>query len=427
MIKNLITFLFLLFINSIVFSQSKINAELKSLITQSFGFFPKVKEAENSVKTAEERLALTSLNKTPDIGFNTSYNFIMPKISFPINGKEIQFAPVNNINANIGANYTLIDFGRLKAGVDKSKSDIQLSKDNVELVKLQLASQIATIYYNLVYFKKAISIQDSIINYFRANKQFAENKLKNGEAIKIDVLNLQANIDAEENKKIDLQNNYKKQLILLEYASGENTSNGSEFDFSFDESSLGLSASGENNPEFSIAKDRIDIARKELEVAKLNNKPKLSLNAATGVRNGYVPYVDDIRFNYLAGVSLMIPIYGFGKTKQQIKLQETVVKQQELSRETLLSSYKKDISQTLTDISSNVERIKNTESQIEATKMAQQITTARYSNGIATYLDVSAAATNVQRAEWSKLQYEYQLCLSRIELSRLLGIQYWKN
>ena len=104
-----------------------------------------------------------------------------------------------------------------------------------------------------------------------------------------------------------------------------------------------------------------------------------------------------------------------------------MVKQNELSKETLISNYKKDISQTLIDINSNEERIKNTESQIEATKMAQQISAARYANGIATYLDVIAAATNVQKAEWSKLQYEYQLCMAKVELTRLMGIHFWKD
>ena len=427
MIKKHLILIVCMLCASGVYSQLKINEELKTLINQSFDYFPKIKEAQNFVKTAEEKLSLTELNKTPDIGFNTSYNYIMPKIAFPINGKEIQFAPVNNINANINAGYTLLDFGRLKAGVEKAKADIQFSKDNVELVKLQLANQITVIYYNLVYFKKAIAIQDSIINYFKSNKQMAENKLKSGETIKIDVLNLQANIDMEENKKVDLLNNYNKQLNLLEYATGKKSANGFDFDFKLDGSASGLSDAENNNPEFVLAKDKITLAQKDLEITKLNNKPKLSLNAATGIRNGYVPNVNEVRFNYLAGISFVVPIYGFGKTKQQIRVQETLVKQNELSKETLISNYKKDISQTLIDINSNVERIKNTESQIEATKMAQQISAARYTNGIATYLDVIAAATNVQKAEWSKLQYEYQLCMAKVELTRLMGVQFWKD
>lgn len=427
MMKNICLLLVSIFLSNFSFTQVKANSDLKKLINQSFSFFPKIQEVENTVKTGEEKLALTSLNKTPDISFSTSYNYIMPKISFPINGREIQFAPVNNIGASVGTTYTLLDFGRLKSSINKAKADIEISKDNVKMAKNQLANQIAAIYYNIVYFKKAIIIQDSIIDYFKQNKQLAENKMKSGDMLQIDVLNLQSNIDAEQNKKIDLINNLNKQLNLLEYTTGAKLSNGDVFDFDLDMNAINIGTAEANNPEFKLAKDKVISSQKDVDIAKLNSKPRLSLNAATGIKNGYVPDVNEIRFNYLAGLTFSLPIYGFGKTKQQIKFQESIVKQYQLSQTTLLSTYKKDILQTMLDINSSVERIANTESQLQATKQAQQITASRYRNGVATYLDVTAAATNVEKAAFSKLQYEYQLCQSKVELARLLGFEYWNN
>ena len=425
--KNISLLLVSILFSKFSFEQVKANNDLKTLINQSFSFFPKIQEVENTVKTGEEKLALTSLNKTPDISFSTSYNYIMPKISFPINGNEIQFAPVNNVAASFGTTYTLLDFGRLKSSINKAKADIEISKDNVKMTKNQLANQIAAIYYNIVYFKKAIIIQDSIIDYFRQNKQMAENKMKSGDMLQIDILNLQSNIDAEQNKKIELINILNKQLNLLEYTTGAKLSNGDIFDFDLDMNAINIGTAEANNPEFKLAKDKIISSQKDVDIAKLNSKPRLSLNAATGIKNGYVPDVNEIRFNYLAGLTFSLPIYGFGKTKQQIKFQESIVKQYQLSQTTLLSTYKKDIDQTMLDINSAAERIANTESQLQATKQAQQITASRYRNGVATYLDVTAAATNVEKAAFSKLQYEYQLCQSKVELARLLGFEYWNN
>lgn len=346
------------------------NAELKSLINQSFTNFSKVKEVENTVKTAEEKLKLNSLNKTPDVNFNIGYNFIMPKISFNINGREIQFAPTNNLGTAVSSNYTLVDFGRLKTLIEKSKSELLVSKDNVEIIKSNLANQIAAIYYNIVYFQKAIAIQDSIISYFKENKQWVENRLKSGDMIKIDVLNLDANIDAEQNKKIDLVNSLNKQFNLLEYTTGSKTANGKTFDFDIDDSKIALSIAEQNNPEFKMVNDKIIVSKKEIDLIKLNNKPKINLSAATGLKNGYVPDVNEIKFNYLAGLSFVVPLYGFGKNKQQIKLQETLVSQNELAQKVIADNYKKDIAQILLDINSNKERLQNTKSQIAATKMA---------------------------------------------------------
>ncbi|WP_164093821.1 TolC family protein, partial [Stenotrophomonas maltophilia] len=77
------------------------------------------------------------------------------------------------------------------------------------------------------------------------------------------------------------------------------------------------------------------------------------------------------------------------------------------------------------DIQSTKERIKNTASQITQAKYARDLAAIRFKNDIGTNLELINASTNVQRAELSRLQYEYQLCLSKIELARLTGEQYW--
>ena len=410
-------------------AQVKVSTELKGFINQSFTYFPKIKEVENTVKTAEEKLTLTELNQKPDINLEAGYTYVRPKIEIPLGGQEFQFAPVHNVSTAVTGSYALFDFGRLKANVTKAKNDIQLAKHNTEYAKSQLANQVAIIYYNIVYLQKAISIQDSVIHFYDENKLLTENRLKNGDALKIDVMNLQTNIDAEENRKVDLLNSLDKQFNLLEYTTGIKKAVAINFDFDVNylNADEGTSLAQKNNPDFLLAEDKIKQAKQEVEIAKLTDKPMVGLHAATGFKNGYVPGVNELRFNYNAGISFTMPIYNFGKTKQQVKLQESLVKQNELSENTLVSTYKKDIEQALTDIKTNIERIRNTKSQLEAAKTAQQITASRFKNGVATNLDVTAAATNVQKAALTQLQYDYQLCLAKVELAKLIGYEYWKK
>ena len=408
-------------------AQVKANAELKGLITKSFGYFSKIKEVENTVVTAQQKLNLAQLNKSPEVTGDASYNFMQPKITVPINGTEFQFAPVHSINTGLNANYVVFDFGRLKANIERSKTDIQLAQHNVDYVKHNLAYQVANVYYNIVYLKKAVSIQDTVLNYLNENKSIVESKLRNGDAIKIDLLNIQASIDAALNQKIDLQNSLQKQLNLLEFATGTKQNTGSQFDFDINMVDVGtaLIQSQTSNLDFVLLKDKIMQAQNDLETIKLGDKPVVSLHAATGIKNGFVPNVGEMRFNYLAGVTFSIPIYNGGKTKTQIKLSQTMVRQNELAVESLSSNYKKDIEQALTEITTNLERIKNTEGQIEQSKAAQTLASNRFKNGVGTNLEITNASTNVQKAALTRLQYQYQLCLSKVELARLMGYQYW--
>ena len=411
-------------------AQVQVNNNLKSLINQSFGYFPKVKEIENLIVTAKEKLDI-SQNNQPTVDGNASYNFVMPKISLPlqVNGetKDFQFVPVHNVNANVTSSYVLFDFGRLKANVEKAKYELQFAEHNVDFVKSQLANQVAVIYYNIVYLHKAISIQDSVLNYLNENKKIIESKLKNGDAIKIDILNIQAQFDAEQNRKIDLQNSLQKQLNLLNYTTGANNIAEGNFDFeiTLKDASTALYEAQQNNVDYILAKDRISQALSDENIAKLGTKPSVNIGAGIGVKNGYVPKVNDPKFNYDAGIALKIPIYDGGKTKRQVKLAQTIVHQNELSVETLNSTYKKDIDQALTDIYSNLERIKNTEGQVEQAKAAEILAASRFKNGVGTNLEITNASTNVQRAELTRLQYQYQLCLAKLEIARLAGYQYW--
>ena len=424
--KNLI-FLALVFAANTAMAQVKANTELKSLITQSFSYFPKVKEVENAITTAQEKVTLTQLNNLPEVNGNASYEYVQPKIVIPLGGTDFQFAPVHNLNGNVMASYALYDFGRVKANVAKSKDELQYAKHNADNVKAQLAYQVAVIYYNIVFLKKAISIQDSVINFLTDNLAVVQSKLNNGDALKIDLLNIQANRDQDQNRKVDLLNSLQKQLNLLEYTTGIKQNTGKAFDFEINltDANAALSVAQTSNIDFLLAKDKIKQSQSDLEIAKLGDKPFIALNAGAGVKNGYVPDVAEMRFNYAAGVSFTVPIYNGGKTKQQIKLQQNIVKQNELAVESLSSNYKKDIEQALTDIQSNYERINNTKGQTEQAVYAQQLAATRFKNGVGTNLELTNASTNVQRALLTTLQYEYQLCLAKVELVRLMGYQYW--
>ncbi|MES2725625.1 MAG: TolC family protein [Bacteroidota bacterium] len=81
--------------------------------------------------------------------------------------------------------------------------------------------------------------------------------------------------------------------------------------------------------------------------------------------------------------------------------------------------------QAVTDVASNEERLKNAESQIISAQSVLELTQSRYRNGVATYLDLNYEANGIQRAALSKLQFEYQLCVAKIELAKLCGEKYW--
>jgi outer membrane protein TolC len=93
-----------------------------------------------------------------------------------------------------------------------------------------------------------------------------------------------------------------------------------------------------NAAEFMLAQDRVQQAKASLNIVRQTDKPSIMLNGGAGVKNGYVPEVNEPRFNYAGGVSLKVPLYN-GKTKKQIAVAESQVKQNQLAQETLNNEY----------------------------------------------------------------------------------------
>ena len=404
--KKIITLAMFLIVQQSIYAQIKTNSELKELINRSFSYFPKIKEADNAIITATERVALTKLNNSVAVNATGSYTFIdpVPSVVFPVGGaaQKINFQPQNNVNTAVTGNYTLVDFGRLKAAVERAKDDIQFAEHNASAARIALAAQVATIYYNIVFLQKAITIQDSVLAFLAENKKIVDAKIKDGDALKLDLLNIQATIDNEENKRIDLSNSLAKQINLLSYTTGATNTNGKYFDFNLADYTVdgAVSNAETNNADFLLAKDKIKQANSDMAITRLQDKPLVNINAGAGFRNGIQPDINQFKFNYLAGVGLTVPIYTGGKVKQQLKWQQQIVKQQEIAYSSLQNNYRK-------------------------AKYARELAATRFKNDVGTNLELINASTNVQRAELSKLQYEYQLCISKIELARLTGEQYW--
>ena len=426
--KHFITFT-LLCASIIATAQAQVSGELKGIINESFTYYPKVQEAQNQVNIAEKQIDVAK-TKLPTVDLNGSYEYVQPKISLPLEmdgqKQSFQFAPVNNFNANVGAEYLLFDFGRIKANVDRAKTGLKYANDNVANVQVQLASQVANIYYNIVYFRKAVIIEDSILNYLNANKTVAENKLKNGDAIRLDVLNLQSQIDIEMNLREDLLNNLQRQLTLLQYTTGNTNIVNNNFDFNLPIQTQqdAFVTATTSAPDFLLAQDRLQQAKDELKIVKQTDKPSIALNGAAGVKNGYVPDVTQMRFNYAGGVSLRVPLYD-GMTKKQVAVAEAQVKQNQLAQESLNNEYQNNIQQALTDIKTNTDKLKNMQGQVETGKAAVQIASSRYLNGIGLNTDITDAVVNMQRILLTNLRYQYQLAMAKVEYARVTGFRYW--
>jgi len=414
------------FLFAIAFANAQTSTELKTLIKQSFSYFPRIQELQKASETSELRLGLARSNYYPVISGNGSYTYITPLSKVNTQGGELVFQPNNNYDFNLSLTQPIWDFGKTNAQIAKAKTDLLSATTNIEHAKAQVAAQVANVYYSMIYLKKAITVEDSLLSFLRENRRIVESRIKRGDALQIDLTNIQSNIDLEENHKVDFVNSFQKQKALLDYTTGVSTEPTSgDFDFpAFSEAPV-FDYAKQNNFDLLLANQHTIASEMDLKYSENSRFPLLNFVGGTGYKNGYQPSIQPLIFNYLVGVRLSIPIYAAGKTTQNIQISRKNVEASQLALKTTENNLRKDLAQVQSDLTSNQDRIKNSDAQVRYAREALVLTESRYKQGVVTHLDLLNATSNLQRIMLNQIQYQYQLCAARIEQARLLGWKYW--
>lgn len=412
------------------FAQAQVNPELNKLIVQSFTYFPKIQELNKASEISEIRVDVVRSNYLPNINGTASYNYLDPvsQANIPVSATEtraLRFQPNNNYNVNVGLNQVVWDFGKIKAQVEKAKADLQVTQQNTESAKVQLAAQVTGIYYSMIFLKKAILLQDTVISFYERNRKIIEGKIRQGDALQVDLYNIDNTIDQEKNRKLDFQRQYDRQLALMEYTTGLSAEPvNTEFDFA---STASSELNAQNNPDVLAADQRIAGAKAEAKLAQHNRLPSLNFQAGAGVKNGYQPDIDEMRFNYLAGLTLNVPIFQGNRIHQNIVIAKKSLELNEISKTNLTNTLQKDWQSAKADLMAYEQQVQNANAQINASREALRLTQVRYERGVVTYLDLVYASANLQRALLAQVQYKHYATLAMTELVRLQGSKFWQE
>ena len=84
-----------------------------------------------------------------------------------------------------------------------------------------------------------------------------------------------------------------------------------------------------------------------------------------------------------------------------------------------------EVQNSLQDMQVNEKKLKSSVDLVTQARSALELATIRYKDGVNTSLDLLSSQTNYQNALLSQLQFEYNLLLSKINLSQLTGTKWW--
>jgi outer membrane protein len=389
---------------------------------------PAVLKAEDAVKMAEAGVGLAQTGHLPDVDVTAGYTFLgpIPSISIPDMGTFKMGTP-NNYNAALNVRETLYDFSRTKNNVKLQVSSREMASAGLEMVRQQLALVTAASFYSLVYFQEALKIKTLQIETLQKHCDFVVKREETGSATQYEVLSTKVRLSAAESQKVDIETAKKNSLTLLNSllgipaGSALKVRSGSLDHLQAEDRDQILEYAYAHRTEMALAGLRQKNAALKLDVLKTQNKPLLSMSALSGLKNGYIPELNKIRVNYLAGLSLRIPVFDASRQKYQEMMAGNEISMAARNQEQTQRDITVEVFQNYENLQASAVKINQSQLQVMQAEEARRLAEVSYMAGTITNLDLLDAETLEAESRLALLKAKTDYAINRVRLDLSLG------
>jgi outer membrane protein len=397
---------------------------LSDAIRQVVEKYPSVLEANEALNIADSKINLSRSGYLPNVNLTSSYTRLgpTPEITIPNMG-SFQLYPENNYAMALNFYQSIYDFGKTANHVAYEKENKKLVEQSIELVKQNLSMLTIRSYFSLIFLQEAIRIKQQQIQALEEHRDYIQKMMETGSATEFELLTTQVKLSDVENQALNLQVLWKTQLSELNSLLGEPETklNYAQTDLDVlmvlpSQDSL-INYALSNRYEMKIAVEKQKLSELKLQAARKDYLPELHAFASGGGKNGYVPELDQIKLNYVAGVGLSLPIYDASRTKNTISIAKSGIINVNYETEIAKREITKDVIEYYLKEDAAIKKVIHSKLQTEQAQKAYNLALISYKSGVITNVELLDANTNLSE---SKLQ----LLFSKVEnLLSMYGLQ----
>ena len=301
------------------FWENYIDEYLSSYILQALEQNPSLKIANDRLRQSQALLGTINAQRLPHIGINPN---VYPYRS--LSGKK--YSSYNDISMPLFFNWEIDIFGKLSDKIQSGRYDVKIAKEDVNIKKLSLTSEICAMYFNIILTDELIKNEEEILKNLEEVLKLKK-QLYEGGIIKYDdmyiteyeKINTQTELNALYKQKDILSHAFS---FLRAVAPKENINHRT-----MDETILPFLPDAEinsdlvfNRPDVIQAEYAIKKAAFDVKVAKKMFLPSFNLNEIVGFesfRAGRLFNWESVV--YQLGAGMLLDLYSGGYKKHFLK------------------------------------------------------------------------------------------------------------
>ncbi len=391
-----------------------------------------IKLSQNDLRIAQENTTYGNAGMLPNVTGNFSQNnSVMNSSQVQANGDErsLRNAKNNSMSYGVSIGWTIFDGFAMFSRYDQLKELQKQGEFELKKTILAKVSDVISTYYTIVEQQNLLNAIDSSINISMERLRTAENRFMIGKASRLEVLNVQVNLNEDESNRLRQANVVKNLKINLNslMARELNIEFDVEREVEYDDSLIYdelLNKAKEYNPDLQIIAINKRMAELEIKRVKGNRYPVVRLSTGYNFSEsesslGFVSSSNSRGFNY--GVTASINIFdGFNQRRNErvakIQLENSglMIAQQNLLIRTAMST-------AYESYQTNLSLARLEENNADIARQNLNITLEKYKIGTISAVEFRDAQENfinaVSRFNSSRLQAK----LSELALKEMIG------
>lgn len=398
---------------------------------------------ENNIELKAEKLSVQeqdiSLSESkwafvPRISATTGYNLsigrVLDETTYDFINNETMGSSSSSISVSLPIFSGLKNLGQLQAAeIGKKTASLQVEKACNDL-KLNITAY----FLEVLCAKENITNCESLVESLRQQEQHTGKKVGLGKVTFADLLQVRSRLAEAENALLSAIHSYDVsrlnlcQLIEIDdYTSFIPYVNEHENISCVNGIYPSILDRCYNLPQILIAENNVEMARKNIQIAKSSYYPSISLSAGYGASYssarrkiigefkdsytyGQYPFFDQYRDNANGYVSLglSIPILNNLSARNGVKRAKLELQRSECALETTRKQLRKEVLQAVLDAETAWKRYTGSASYLESAKEAFRQISAKYENGAANMTEYTTAVSTMTEAQYQYLASKYE-------------------
>ena len=182
-----------------------------------------------------------------------------------------------------------------------------------------------------------------------------------------------------------------------------------------------ITAALQNRDEMKLASEKAKLAEIRYSITDYQNKPVLSGFLSGGVKNGYIPYMNDPKANFVAGIGVKVPIFdGHRKVYNQLQAKSAIqVNDQET--EIVRRNIVEEVVESQSNLQASQKKVDQSELQLRQATQAYALAKVSFDSGVITNLELLDGSTAVSESRLMVLKSKIDFTVNVYKLKSAIG------